>query len=89
MAPDLPFVPGEATYTLGLSVSQDVAKVFDDGENRTHVRLSIRFPHKDFAERLEQHLRGVSSRAVFNRESVRLSNDDARKVHILLPSCIR
>lgn len=89
MASDVPFVPGEATYTLGLSISQDVAKVFDDGEKRTHMRLSILFPHKDFAERLERNLRGVSNGAVFNRESVRLSNDDTRKVHILLPSCVR
>ncbi|KAJ0124245.1 hypothetical protein J7T55_005583 [Diaporthe amygdali] len=85
MAAEIPCVAGEATYTLGLSISQ----VSDDGEKRTHMRLSIRFPHKDFAERLEQHLRGVDNGATFNRESVKISRDDTRKVHILLPSCVR
>lgn len=89
MAPDVPFVEGEATYTLGLSISQVFAKVFDDGEKRTHMRLSIRFPSKNFAERLELHLRGVSDGAVFNRESVKIHDDDKRKVHIFLPLCLR
>lgn len=92
MAPGVPFIPGEATYTLGQSISQlEDVKVFDERGSRTHMRLSIRFPHRGFAERLEQHLRGLSDSNgnVFNRESVRISNDDTRKVHIILPSCIR
>lgn len=55
------------------------------------MRLSIRFPHKKFAQPLEQHLRHLradSNEEVFNWESVRISNGDARKVHIHLPSCI-
>lgn len=35
------------------------------------------------------NVRGVSNEAVFNRKSIRLSNDDTRKVHILLTSCVR
>lgn len=89
MAPDIPFVPGEATYTLEIRISQDNAKVFDDGREKTHMRLTIRFPHKNFAERLELHLRGVSDGTAFDEESVRLGKSDKRKVHILLPLSVK
>lgn len=90
MAPKVRFVPGEATYTLGLSICQlDDVKVFDDRDSRPHMRLSIRFPHRDFAERLEKHLRALSNGDVFNGEAVRHSNEDKRKVHIILPLCVR
>lgn len=88
MAPDVPFAEGEATYTLGLSIYQVPVKVFDDDKRRTHMHLSVRFPNKYFAERLELHLRGVSDGAVFNRESVKIHDDDKRKVHISLPLCL-
>lgn len=41
IASDIPFVRGEATYTLGLVFYQHVAKVFDDGERRKNMRLGI------------------------------------------------
>lgn len=89
MDSDVAFVPGEATYTLGLSICQESVKVFDDDEKRTYMRLTIRFPHQYFAERLEHQLRSVPNGAVFNRESVKFSDNDKGKVHIFLPLFVR
>ncbi|KAI7775768.1 hypothetical protein LA080_006400 [Diaporthe eres] len=82
------FVPKAATYTLGLSFSQRNGTFYGSPHQQTHIRLTIRLPSKDFAERLETYLRGVKdtdNRDVFSEETV---TSHKRDLSIILPSTV-
>lgn len=79
-------VPKAATYTLGFSISQRNGKFYGSPHQQTHMRLTIRLPSKDFAERLQTHFRGVKdtdNRDVFSEETV---TSHKRDFSIILPS---
>lgn len=82
-------VKNAASYTLGISISSKLEKMFDDSEEKARTQLTIRLPSREFARRLETKLKNVKNtndKHVFPEETVMLDKCD---VSIILPLCVK
>lgn len=82
-------VPTAASYTLGISVSSKLEKMFDDAEETARTRLTIRLPSQEFADCLRRklkHVKNTNDKHVFPEETVTLKKCS---VSIILPLCVK
>lgn len=82
-------VENAASYTLGISISSKLEKMFDDSEEKARTRLTIRLPSHEFAVGLKRKLKNVKNtndKHVFPEETVTLQKCD---VSIILPLCVK
>lgn len=81
-------VRNAASYTLGISISSKLEKMFDDSKETARIRLTIGLPSDEFARRLKKKLKNVKNtndKLVFPEETVTLHKRD---VSIILPLCV-